>query len=148
MLAEWLGVHRPTVLIGLVDLCHDQPNWRLVGSPLITCASSLRALVAGSAAVEIPEGGDPAPAEPDHHPDAESQVLPVMGLASWLGGHGSGCLSRQAGICALGLRRHDSGAAADPFDGPGVTVHLIEESARHNGHLDILRELLDGVTGY
>ena len=26
-------------------------------------------------------------------------------------------------------------------------THLIEETARHNGHLDILRELADGVTG-
>ena len=25
--------------------------------------------------------------------------------------------------------------------------HLIEETARHNGHIDILREMLDGVTG-
>ncbi len=28
-----------------------------------------------------------------------------------------------------------------------VLLHLIEENARHNGHLDILRELLDGTTG-
>ncbi|MEU6657354.1 DUF664 domain-containing protein, partial [Streptomyces sp. NPDC046900] len=25
--------------------------------------------------------------------------------------------------------------------------HLTEETARHNGHLDILREMLDGTTG-
>jgi uncharacterized damage-inducible protein DinB len=28
-----------------------------------------------------------------------------------------------------------------------VVLHLIEENARHNGHLDILREMVDGVTG-
>lgn len=28
-----------------------------------------------------------------------------------------------------------------------IVTHLIEETARHNGHLDILRELADGVTG-
>jgi uncharacterized damage-inducible protein DinB len=28
-----------------------------------------------------------------------------------------------------------------------VLFHLVEETARHNGHLDILRELADGVTG-
>jgi len=28
-----------------------------------------------------------------------------------------------------------------------VLLHLIEENARHNGHLDILRELADGATG-
>jgi uncharacterized damage-inducible protein DinB len=39
-----------------------------------------------------------------------------------------------------------------PVGGRPVTLrwilfHLIEETARHNGHLDILRELADGVTG-
>ena len=29
-----------------------------------------------------------------------------------------------------------------------ILHHLIEETARHNGHLDILREMLDGTTGY
>jgi uncharacterized damage-inducible protein DinB len=28
-----------------------------------------------------------------------------------------------------------------------IILHLIEETARHNGHLDILRELADGRTG-
>jgi len=28
-----------------------------------------------------------------------------------------------------------------------IVMHLIEETDRHNGHLDILRELADGVTG-
>ncbi|MFD6877180.1 MULTISPECIES: DinB family protein [unclassified Streptomyces] len=28
-----------------------------------------------------------------------------------------------------------------------ILLHLTEETARHNGHLDILRELLDGTTG-
>ncbi|MFF4351720.1 DinB family protein [Streptomyces sp. NPDC001530] len=28
-----------------------------------------------------------------------------------------------------------------------ILLHLVEETARHNGHLDILRELADGRTG-
>jgi hypothetical protein len=28
-----------------------------------------------------------------------------------------------------------------------VYVHMIEEYARHNGHADLIRELLDGSTG-
>lgn len=28
-----------------------------------------------------------------------------------------------------------------------ILLHLIEETSRHNGHLDIIRELLDGATG-
>jgi hypothetical protein len=28
-----------------------------------------------------------------------------------------------------------------------VYIHMIEEYARHNGHADLLRERIDGVTG-
>jgi hypothetical protein len=28
-----------------------------------------------------------------------------------------------------------------------VLIHMIEETARHVGHLDIVRELIDGSTG-
>jgi Protein of unknown function (DUF664) len=28
-----------------------------------------------------------------------------------------------------------------------IFVHMIEEYARHNGHADLLREAIDGVTG-
>jgi hypothetical protein len=29
-----------------------------------------------------------------------------------------------------------------------VLIQMIEEAARHCGHVDIVRELIDGVTGY
>jgi hypothetical protein len=28
-----------------------------------------------------------------------------------------------------------------------IVVHMIEEYARHNGHADLLRELIDGAVG-
>ncbi|HVE93102.1 MAG TPA: DUF664 domain-containing protein, partial [Actinomycetota bacterium] len=28
-----------------------------------------------------------------------------------------------------------------------ILTHMIEEAARHNGHADILREMIDGSTG-
>jgi len=28
-----------------------------------------------------------------------------------------------------------------------ILVHMIEESARHNGHADLIRERIDGATG-
>ena len=36
---------------------------------------------------------------------------------------------------------------AEPVTLRWVLLHLIEETARHNGHIDILREMADGVTG-
>ena len=29
-----------------------------------------------------------------------------------------------------------------------ILIHMVEETARHLGHLDAIRELLDGATGY
>jgi hypothetical protein len=54
--------------------------------------------------------------------------------------------------------RGDEAVAALPFDHPVqareetwslrmVYVHLIGEYARHNGHADLLRQAIDGVTG-
>jgi hypothetical protein len=29
-----------------------------------------------------------------------------------------------------------------------MLIHMVEETGRHAGHLDAIRELLDGVKGY
>ncbi|MBA2532329.1 MAG: DUF664 domain-containing protein [Nocardioidaceae bacterium] len=47
---------------------------------------------------------------------------------------------------------HRTEPRSTPFDGEKATlrwviVHLIGENARHNGHLDLLREMADGTTG-
>ena len=39
-------------------------------------------------------------------------------------------------------------AQASPFSLRWIVTHMIEEYARHNGHADLLRERLDGTTGY
>ena len=39
------------------------------------------------------------------------------------------------------------GTETEVFDLRGIVLHMIEETARHAGHLDIARELLDGKTG-
>jgi uncharacterized damage-inducible protein DinB len=39
------------------------------------------------------------------------------------------------------------GTETDVFDLRGIVLHMIEETARHAGHLDIARELIDGTTG-
>jgi hypothetical protein len=65
---------------------------------------------------------------------------------------------RQCEISNEILRTHalETGLLGDPgFEWPGepitdlrwVALHMIEETARHAGHLDAVRELLDGVTG-
>lgn len=52
----------------------------------------------------------------------------------------------------LAMVDHLDAAAATPVEGDArsvrwVVAHMTGETARHAGHADILRELLDGVTG-
>jgi len=39
-------------------------------------------------------------------------------------------------------------ALPTPLNLRWIALHLVEEYARHNGHADILRELIDGQTGW
>ena len=43
--------------------------------------------------------------------------------------------------------KHGAPGQDEPPDVRWVVLHMIEETARHAGHLDIARELLDGQTG-
>ncbi|MBB5870799.1 putative damage-inducible protein DinB [Allocatelliglobosispora scoriae] len=46
------------------------------------------------------------------------------------------------------LSQRNMGRTGAPVTLGWILMHLIEETARHNGHLDIIRETVDGVTGY
>jgi len=60
--------------------------------------------------------------------------------------------SRSAEALVASLDDVSVGPELYPGQGPvnlrWVLVHLIEEYARHNGHADLLRERIDGATGY
>ena len=60
---------------------------------------------------------------------------------------------------AGGVRRQSPSGCCQDLDGTGrrsgepcslrwIYNHMIEEYARHNGHADLLRELLDGAVGW
>lgn len=44
-------------------------------------------------------------------------------------------------------QQHGIDGLEDFFDMRSVVLHVIEETARHAGHLDVARELIDGRTG-
>jgi uncharacterized damage-inducible protein DinB len=46
------------------------------------------------------------------------------------------------------LSKPTSDAALQPWSLRWIVTHMIEEYARHNGHADLLRERVDGTTGY
>ena len=47
------------------------------------------------------------------------------------------------------LNLEDTGTAwfGDTVSLRWVLIHMVEETARHAGHFDIIRELIDGMTG-
>jgi hypothetical protein len=49
-------------------------------------------------------------------------------------------------LSAPPLGRHNHGDADQATDLRFIVLHMIEETARHLGHLDAARELLDGRT--
>ena len=57
------------------------------------------------------------------------------------------CARSRSATADRGLDEPAAAAGSRPFNLRFAYVHLIEETARHLGHLDILREYLDGSTG-
>jgi hypothetical protein len=80
-------------------------------------------------------------------PDADWRVEPAETTADILAYYGRARTAADAVIDELAL--DDTGTA---WHGAAVSmrwvlIHMIEETARHAGHMDILRELIDGKTG-
>lgn len=79
-------------------------------------------------------------------PDAEFRVADGESLAEIVADYEAACRESRGVLERYGLEDRCRGG-----DGTQnvrwVLVHMIEETGRHCGHLDILRELLDGATG-
>jgi hypothetical protein len=71
-------------------------------------------------------------------------------LAQLLAEYRDSCAGYRELAAGLGLDTESRGPLSwrnEPLTLRWILHHLVEETARHNGHLDILREMADGVTG-
>jgi uncharacterized damage-inducible protein DinB len=88
----------------------------------------------------------------DEDPDADFRIGPDQSTESVLDFY-TVCCERSRDITASASL--DDLTAQWPADRPPerrptlrwILVHLIEETARHAGHMDVVRELIDGATG-
>ncbi|MFC7386971.1 DinB family protein [Sphaerisporangium rhizosphaerae] len=85
----------------------------------------------------------------EEDPDREMRIALEIPLSRLLAEYEEQCARYRELLAPLSL---DTVAKEPLRDGTRVTLrwilhHLVEETARHNGHIDILREMLDGVTG-
>lgn len=85
----------------------------------------------------------------DEDPDREMRIALDIPIAELLADYAAQNARHRELVAAHSLdeeaaRKRRDGAA---FNLRWILMHLIEETARHNGHLDLLREMADGATG-
>jgi uncharacterized damage-inducible protein DinB len=140
--------HRDAVLWKLEGLTDEQLRARVVPS-----GTSLLGLVKHLAAVEYGWFCETfgAPVEPlpfdEQDPDADLRVEPGEAAADILAFYGRARAAADRVIARHDLADQGVSWAGDQVSLRWVLVHMIEETARHAGHADVLRELIDGATG-
>jgi uncharacterized damage-inducible protein DinB len=151
MLERWLEFHRTTLLLKCEGLDDGSRKRR----PVATSLLSLHGLVRHVAEVErnwfrrvLLNEADAPPIWYD--PAVEDSELVPLDEAIWeadVAAWQAECdAARQAAashdLDDTGLRRGQACSLR------WIYVHMIEEYARHNGHADLLRELVDGNVGW
>jgi uncharacterized damage-inducible protein DinB len=155
MLAAYLDYHRATVMGKASGLTQAQMALRLPSSTL-TIAGLVKhlALVEDSWFTERFAGLGRGPwpeVDWDRDPDWEFRTALDETPEALLALYGAACDRSRAVLAAAGSLDQRSVEISrregEPFTLRWILLHMIEETARHNGHLDLLRELADGATG-
>jgi uncharacterized damage-inducible protein DinB len=151
MLEQWLDFHRTTLLLKCEGLDDEQRKAR----PIATSRLSLHGLVRHMAEVErnwFQRVLRREPSTPSIWYDEaieDSELVPLdhadwdADLAAWR----AECDAARA--TAKDKRLEDAGSRrGEDVSLRWIYVHMVEEYARHNGHADLIRELLDGSVGW
>ena len=80
-------------------------------------------------------------------PDADWRVEEGETLAGFLADYRQQCSVSREILAGVELDREVPFRGDRTVSARWVLAHLIEETARHAGHLDVVRELLDGAVG-
>ena len=86
----------------------------------------------------------------DDDPDREFRIALEVPLTQLLAEYRAVCARHRDLVASLDLDTPSRGVLgwrAEPLTLRWILFHLTEETARHNGHIDILRELADGTRG-
>lgn len=155
-LVEFLDYHRATFLSRLEGLDHEQLNRHHPPSALTLAGLAKHlALVEDSwfhedfLGVPLPEPWASAPFEDD--PDWDFHSAVADDPADLIALYDAACERSRSivrdtdSLDALSARISERDGKA--FSLRWILLHLIEETARHNGHADFLRESIDGLVG-
>lgn len=154
-LDTWLDYQRQTLLWKLEGLDDEQ-----LRRPMVPSGLTLLGLVKHLTHVEhswfqrkFGRSGEPRLFEDPDDPDADFHVREDETTDEIVSGYVKACeRSREIVAEAASLDETFKEPRLTPtdihdLDLRWVMIHMIEETARHNGHADIIRELIDGSTG-
>jgi uncharacterized damage-inducible protein DinB len=153
VLTTFLDYARGTVhakCAGLSDA--DARRAPLPGSPLMTISglvSHLRWVESSWIEATLLGGAIDAPWT-DDDPDRDFRIAVEVPIARLLDEYRAACARHRGLVASLDLDALSKGALGwrtEPVTLRWILFHLTEETARHNGHIDILRELADGARG-
>ena len=149
-LEAFLDNHRATVVLKVAGLPDELARRRLVAS-----RSTVAGIVQHLAAAErywfrgrlLGDGWTYPGWDADE--DADFDVAGTTTLAEVVMDYELACAESRAVAADLSLDALAAvrGEGGDYVSLRWILLHMVEETARHNGHLDVLRELLDGATG-
>ena len=147
----FLDFLRSAVVLKATGLTDEQARRSLVPSELTTVAG----LVSHLTYVEqywfaVVLDGRPDPWRDrftPENPDAEFTAAATIPLTELIAAYEAECARSRAVAARLDLAATGTTAKGQPVNLSWVLLHMIEETGRHAGHLDLLRELLDGSTG-
>jgi uncharacterized damage-inducible protein DinB len=153
------GAEKESLHVSL-DRHRDVVVWKIEGlsdadarRPMTPSGTSLLGLVKHLAAVEygwfcntFGFETEPLPFV-DDDPDADLRVTPDETMDDVLGFYARARTAADAVIDELDLDDTGTSWHGDTVSLRWVLIHMIEETARHVGHMDIVRELIDGATG-
>ncbi len=151
MLEAWLEFHRTT----LVLKCEGLDDASRKARPVPTSLLSLHGLIRHMAEVERNWFSRVLLAAPEtpyiwFDPEVEDSELVPLDDADWeadLAAWHAECEQSRAN--ALGKDLDYTGTRrGEAVSLRWIYVHMIEEYARHNGHADLIRELVDGAVGW
>ena len=155
-LIGWLDLQRSFVRMKCAGLSEEDAHRKVVPtSPLMTPAGLVAHLRWNEYSwfqlnvMGVPDTGQ-TPWTEGGHPDAEMLVDDIP-LAQLLDEYDAECARSNEAIADLSLDTVEQSPYVDRGGAASlryVLCHMIEETARHVGHLDIIRELIDGATGY
>jgi uncharacterized damage-inducible protein DinB len=148
---SWLDYHRATLLYKCQGLTGDQLARRAVGPSSL----SLLGLVRHMAEVERAWFRRRFAGEAElgylfcseQHPDGDFDFADGAGAEADFAAFAAECVLAREAAAGRSLDDTFQHTQLGAMDLRWIYVHMIEEYARHNGHADILREQIDGVTG-